>query len=187
MKLASASVERIFCMTDLSFDRVPSVKAERIFGFRETSAELKAEIKKPSPPAKRRIKAFSESCRKQSGRLASSFSLRRSGCSYEQPDKHNQTGILTSSLTSLPPSRSLDQWPVGVCSPLQWRNRLRFSRSSLTFDCIQKRTCVRRFQRACFKYDARKILASIFPTLHFFNTDLGRGQTFDQIPVAILL
>jgi hypothetical protein len=30
---------------------------------------------------------------------------------YNNPDEHNQIGILTSGLTSLPPSRSCDQWP----------------------------------------------------------------------------
>src|SRR2546426_5717223 len=41
-------------------------------------------------------------------------------------------------MTSLPPSRSrFTRKPVavGVCSPLQWRNRPRFSRGSLLFDC----------------------------------------------------
>jgi len=27
------------------------------------------------------------------------------------------------------------QWLLGVCSPLQWRNRSGFSPDSLTFDC----------------------------------------------------
>ena len=53
-----------------------------------------------------------------------------------QPDERIQTGILTSGVSSLPPSRSDDQWPVGVCSPLQWRNRPGFSPGSLTFDFI---------------------------------------------------
>src|ERR1044071_1488903 len=59
-------------------------------------------------------------------------------------DEHNQTDILTSGLTSLPPSRSCSplsrpphkQWLLGVCSPLQWRNRPRFSRGSLTPGCL---------------------------------------------------
>jgi hypothetical protein len=54
-------------------------------------------------------------------------------------DEHNQTDILTSGVTSLPPSRRRSfragQWLVGVCSPLQWRNRPRFSRGSLTPGC----------------------------------------------------
>ncbi len=56
-------------------------------------------------------------------------------------DEHRQIDILTSGLTSLPPSRrrscnhDAKQWPLGVCNPLQWRNRPRFSRGSLTFDC----------------------------------------------------
>src|SRR5215468_1639742 len=54
-------------------------------------------------------------------------------------DEHNQTDILTSDVTLLPPSRrrsvGVGQWPVGVCSPLQWRNRPRFSRGSLTPGC----------------------------------------------------
>jgi hypothetical protein len=38
------------------------------------------------------------------------------------------------------------QWRLGVCSLLQWRNRPRFSRGSLTFDCDTKRTRVRTFK-----------------------------------------
>src|SRR5439155_23265599 len=37
--------------------------------------------------------------------------------------------------TSLPPSRSGGPVAVGVCNPLQWRNRPRFSRGSLTPGC----------------------------------------------------
>jgi len=49
---------------------------------------------------------------------------------HKNRDEHRQTDILTSGLTLLPPSRSCGPVAVGVCSPLQWRNRPRFSRGS---------------------------------------------------------
>ena len=50
-------------------------------------------------------------------------------------DEHSQTGILTSGLqpySRLPGARPV---AVGICSPLQWRNRPRFTRGSQAFDC----------------------------------------------------
>jgi len=48
-------------------------------------------------------------------------------------DEHSQTGILTSGLNLTPAFPACFRKPVavGVCSPLQWRNRPRFSRGSL--------------------------------------------------------
>ena len=57
--------------------------------------------------------------------------------------------------TSLPPSRQhlpSRQWLVGVCNPLQWRNRRRFSRRSLHLMATKWRTRARRFQRASCWY-----------------------------------
>ena len=66
-------------------------------------------------------------------------------------DEHNQTDILTSGVTSLPPSRRRSlragQWLVGVCSPLQWRNRPRFSRGSLTPGCVRDERIVHPFSK----------------------------------------
>jgi len=52
-------------------------------------------------------------------------------------DEHNQADILTSGFDlapAFPPARTAE-WNsglLGVCNPLQWRNRPRFSRGSLT-------------------------------------------------------
>ena len=79
---------------------------------------------------------INESCRKQIGRLASSFSLRRSAApngasGRAQSNRYPDSGFQT----SLPPSRRFNdrsrQWLVGACNPIQWRNRRRFSRRSL--------------------------------------------------------
>jgi hypothetical protein len=50
-----------------------------------------------------------------------------------QPDRYPDLGL---GLASAFPSRLAEQWLVEVCSPLQWRNRLRFSRSSLSPDRV---------------------------------------------------
>lgn len=65
-------------------------------------------------PAKRRMKASHESCRKPFDRLASSFSLTEKSAitatvadrRYNDRDEHSQTGILTSASNLIPPSRS---------------------------------------------------------------------------------
>jgi len=52
------------------------------------------------------MKASNDSRRKQSGGLASSFSLTEKSAPRERDrDEHNSTGILTWGLASLPPSR----------------------------------------------------------------------------------
>ena len=51
------------------------------------------------------MKTFDEPGRKQIGRLASSFSLRRSAPKTFGADERNQTGILTPASDLLPPSR----------------------------------------------------------------------------------
>jgi hypothetical protein len=62
------------------------------------------------------MKAFNESWRKRFDRLASSFSLTEKSaegiCVSSNPDEHNQADILTSDVSSLPPSRPRwgDQW-----------------------------------------------------------------------------
>lgn len=53
--------------------------------------------------------------------------------SLRNRDEHNRAGILTPGLASLPPSLAV---ALGVCSPLQWRNRPRLSRGSLTRSCV---------------------------------------------------
>src|SRR5690349_19720868 len=54
-------------------------------------------------------------------------------------DEHNQADILTSGFDLAPafPPAQTAEWNsglMGVCNPLQWRNRPRFSRGSLTPD-----------------------------------------------------
>jgi len=78
------------------------------------------------------MKAFSESNPRSRIWLASSFSWRRSwsrtpGPRRAQPDRYPDLGL------DLAPAFPVLVGPVavGVCSPLQWRNRPRFSRGSL--------------------------------------------------------
>jgi hypothetical protein len=61
--------------------------------------------------------------------------------------------------TSLPPSRPQVR-PVapGVCSPLQWRNRPRFSRGSLTFGDVGDGPPAHRFQRTPTSYALKPLL-----------------------------
>jgi len=61
--------------------------------------------------------------------------------------------------TSLPPSRSHPRpVAVGVCSPLQWRNRPRFSRGSLTFGSVGDGQSVHLFQRTATSYAFTQLL-----------------------------
>ncbi len=70
-------------------------------------------MKNLQTPAKRRMKASHESCRKPFDRLASSFSLTEKSAiattvtdrRYNNRDEHSQTGILTSASNLIPPSR----------------------------------------------------------------------------------
>jgi hypothetical protein len=74
-------------------------------------------IKNLHTPAKRRMKAFDEPRRKQSGGLASSFSLRRSRTEkIPGRDEHNQTGILTSASDRLPAFLVTRPVALGICS-----------------------------------------------------------------------
>jgi len=52
-------------------------------------------------------------------------------------DEHSRSDILTSGLDLTPAFPAASAFPVavGVCNPLQWRNRPRFSRGSLTPGC----------------------------------------------------
>jgi len=57
------------------------------------------------------MKAFNEAAERQFSELVSSFSLTEKLAAHVgDPDEHSQIGILTSGLTSLPPSQSFDQW-----------------------------------------------------------------------------
>ena len=115
-------------------------------------------------------------------RLASSFSCRRSRtrahgqhCPHTRDhDEHRQTDILTSGFKALPPpSRFVAQtsgsgrtpsrvW-LEARSPLQWRNRPRFSRGSLTPGCDQsEHSAVHRFQRTMSSYASEPRLPSEF-------------------------
>ena len=77
----------------------------------------------------------------------SGYQLSTKGYQLTAPDERTQIGILTSGL-NLAPAFPIE-WrsvAVGVCSPLQWRNRPRFSRGSLTFDCDKSEHSVRHFK-----------------------------------------
>jgi hypothetical protein len=86
-----------------------------------TERRCKPKTKNLQTPAKRRMKAFSESRRKPFDRLASSFSLTEKSAvmatvmdrRYNNRDEHSQIGILTSASNRLPafPSRTAEQWP----------------------------------------------------------------------------
>jgi hypothetical protein len=71
---------------------------------------------------------------------------------------------------------------VGVCSPLQWRNRPRFSRGSLTLDCDEDGQQVHRFQRTVLFYTPRGVL----PRENFANlcvtgqVNLKRAATWER-------
>ena len=57
------------------------------------------------------MKAFNEVAERQFSELVSSFSLTEKLAAWKgNHDEHSQIGILTSGLTSLPPSQSFDQW-----------------------------------------------------------------------------
>jgi hypothetical protein len=57
------------------------------------------------------MKAFNEVAERQFSELVSSFSLtEKLAAAKGNHDEHSQIGILTSGLTSLPPSQSFDQW-----------------------------------------------------------------------------
>ena len=98
------------------------------------------------------MKAFDESRPHKRDGLASSFSLSEklvvhatvADRRYNNHDEHSQTGILTSDMTSLPPSRLVPRLrartvALGVRNPLQWRNRPRVSRGSLSPGCDLRR------------------------------------------------
>ena len=75
----------------------------------------------PPGPAQRRMKAFNESCRKQSSSLVSSFSLAEKLAAAATPaerrrdldghDEHIQPGILTPDSNLAPAFPALGQWP----------------------------------------------------------------------------
>lgn len=93
--------------------------------------------KKPSDPDKRRMKARNSTSPAKTLRgLASSFSLTEKSAPLTRGhDERNPTGILTSGFVPRSRLPSFRLVAVGVCNPLQWRNRPRFSRGSLTLDC----------------------------------------------------
>ena len=86
------------------------------------------------------MKAINESAPRQAGRAGLILLFDGEvGSAKAEPDEHSQTGILTPGLNlapAFPPHAFASrQWLVGVCNPIQWRNRPRFSRGSQTLDC----------------------------------------------------
>jgi hypothetical protein len=92
-------------------------------------------------PQNRRMKAFRKSRFAHATRGWPHPSLcGEVGPALRDHDERNQTGILTSGFeprSRLPGCSFIRaaQWLIGVCIPLQWRNRSGFSPDSLTFDC----------------------------------------------------
>jgi len=119
------------------------------------------------------MKAFDESRPHKRDGLASSFSLSEklivhatvTDRRYNNHDEHSQTGILTSDVTLLPPSHPIPRLrdrtvALGVRNPLQWRNRPRFSRGSLSCDCVSDGQRVHHFQRTCSSYASEALSPS---------------------------
>ncbi len=80
-------------------------------------------------------------------------------------DEHSQTDILTLGLNLAPafPNHARGPVAMGVCNPLQWRNRPRFARGSLTSGCDTKMNLsVHRFQRTLYSYAAIEFLPRSF-------------------------
>ena len=81
------------------------------------------------------------------------------GPALRDRDEHNQADILTSGLkphSRLPGSAVAEPVALGVRNPLQWRNRPRFSRGSLTPGYDEDGPIVHRFQRThdCYRREA---------------------------------
>ncbi len=103
-------------------------------------------------------------------------------------DEHRLAGILTSGL-DLAPAFPVAKQPVavGVCSPLQWRNRPRFSRGSRAPACVSnelsKSALFLRRSRAFAKSKvSRKAFAAISSAPGFTRTRLAHIQRVGSIP-----
>ena len=98
------------------------------------------------------------------------------------PDEHTQTGILTSGLNLAPafPNRFRDPVALGVCSPLQWRNRPRFTRGSLTSDCVLEDHAILRVQRT-----ARVLRACGGCAKLFHGATSWRGRPINLVPFSL--
>ena len=117
--------------------------------FRTSELSPRTPTKKhlQTPPGWR-MKAFNDSFPNTVREMASSFSVtEKLTAPTSGHDEHSQTGILTWGLQ--PRSRLPGSWPVavGVCSPLQWRNRPRFPRGSRTPGCGEDGHRVHRFSK----------------------------------------
>src|SRR5438445_5020970 len=97
------------------------------------------------------MKAFSESSPALAGQAGPILLLTEKSAASARHghDEHSQTDILTSGFEPRSRLPGADEQPVavGVCSPLQWRNRPRFSRGSLTPGYDEDGPIVHRFQR----------------------------------------
>ena len=112
--------------------------------------------KRPSNSGKAGMKASSSSSGKRSDGLASSFSLAEkltlrgpAGAGQAKDrDERKQAGILTSGFGSRFRLPNRDR-PVAVkaCIPLQWRDRLRFARSSHSLACGEGWRTILAYQR----------------------------------------
>ncbi len=93
-------------------------------------------------------------------------------------DEHDQIGILTSGFNLAPAFPRFRAVAMRVCSPLQWRNRLRFSRSSQPPDRVQLTTFKERGRyEACGKFCKRK---NILPAIC-----TGFGEIFIWVAAAV--
>ena len=69
-----------------------------------------------------------------------------------QPNRYPDFGLDLVPAFPSAPHYGTGQWLWGTRNPLQWRNRPRFSRGSLAFDCNYWRATARRFQRTISCY-----------------------------------
>jgi len=103
--------------------------------------------------------------------LVSSFSLRRSRPPLWRPDEHNRTGILTPDFqprSRLPATIAVAS---GACHPLQWRNRPRFPRGSLSSDCVYRLELPEQS-----KPPIQRAAACLFHLHHYFKKNLKSAR-----------
>ena len=93
----------------------PKISGERVLVERPARS---LKTKNLQTPAKRRMKAFNEPCRKPFDRLASSFSLTEKSAARTAADRdeHSQTGILTSASNRIPAFPIRFGGTLGICS-----------------------------------------------------------------------
>jgi hypothetical protein len=119
-------------------DSRSGLTVERPAQGRKETAAAAAGKQKPSPPGKsenegiRQIPARTRATGWPHPSLDGEVWPRKAGPGRAQPNRYPDFG---SNLAPAFPARSREPVAVGVCNPLQWRNRPRFSRGFLTPGC----------------------------------------------------